>query len=158
MAKRSTKRQDSARSPQKASRTGTKKASPSTTPKTSRKPAKGSAAAQHSIGAYLIQRLQDYGVRHVFGIPGDFVLGFYGMLEESPIDVIGMTREDCAGYAADAYARVNGMGCVCVTYCVGGLSLCNSIAGAYARLPLPAGRIVGPPLPGWPPADPDSDP
>lgn len=133
MAKRSTKRQDSARSPQKASRTSSKKASPSTTPKTSRKPAKGSAAAQHSIGTYLIQRLQDYGVRHVFGIPGDFVLGFYGMLQESPIDVIGMTREDCAGYAADAYARVNGMGCVCVTYCVGGLSLCNSIAGAYAE-------------------------
>lgn len=133
MAKRSAKRQDSARSSQKVARPSTKKASPASTPKASRKPAKGSVAAQHSIGAYLIQRLQDYGVRHVFGIPGDFVLGFYGMLEESPIDVIGMTREDCAGYAADAYARVNGMGCVCVTYCVGGLSLCNSIAGAYAE-------------------------
>ena len=46
---------------------------------------------------------------------------------------IGCTREDCAGFAADAYARVNGMGAVCVTYCVGGLSLCNSIAGAYAE-------------------------
>jgi len=47
--------------------------------------------------------------------------------------VIGMTREDCAGYAADGYARVHGLGAVCVTYCVGGLSLCNSIAGAYAE-------------------------
>ena len=46
---------------------------------------------------------------------------------------INCTREDCAGFAADAYARVNGMGAVCVTYCVGGLSLCNSIAGAYAE-------------------------
>ena len=55
------------------------------------------------------------------------------MLEESPIRVIGTTREDCAGYAADAYARVNGLGAVCVTYCVGGLSLCNSIAGAFAE-------------------------
>ena len=44
-----------------------------------------------------------------------------------------MTREDSAGFAADAYARVNGIGCVAVTYCVGGLSLCNSIAGAYAE-------------------------
>ncbi|HRF00707.1 MAG TPA: thiamine pyrophosphate-binding protein [Pirellulaceae bacterium] len=86
-----------------------------------------------SIGDYLIRRLQDYGVKAVFGIPGDFVLQFYGMLEESPIQVIGMTREDCAGYAADGYARVNGIGAVCVTYCVGGLSLCNSIAGAYAE-------------------------
>ena len=55
------------------------------------------------------------------------------MLEKSPIDVVGCTREDCAGFAADAYARVHGMGAVCVTYCVGGLSLCNSIAGAYAE-------------------------
>ncbi|HEY2826022.1 MAG TPA: thiamine pyrophosphate-dependent enzyme [Pirellulales bacterium] len=86
-----------------------------------------------SIGGYLIRRLQDYGVRHVFGIPGDYVLGFYKMLSDSPIQTIGCTREDCAGFAADAYARVNGMGAVCVTYCVGGLSLCNSIAGAYAE-------------------------
>jgi indolepyruvate decarboxylase len=44
-----------------------------------------------------------------------------------------MTREDNAGFAADAYARINGAGCVCVTYCVGGLSTSNSIAGAYAE-------------------------
>ena len=85
------------------------------------------------IGEYLIRRLQDYGIRDVFGIPGDFVLQFYGMLQESPIRVIGTRREDCAGYAADGYARVNGMGAVCVTYCVGGLSVTNSIAGAYAE-------------------------
>lgn len=90
-------------------------------------------AEPQTIGGYLIQRLQDYGLRHIFGIPGDFVLQFYGMLEESPIKVIGTTREDCAGYAADGYARINGLGAVCVTYCVGGLSLCNSVAGAYAE-------------------------
>src|SRR6188768_3713963 len=86
-----------------------------------------------TIGGYLIQRLQDHGLQHVFGIPGDFVLHFYGLLQDSPIRVIGATREDCAGYAADAYARINGLGVVCVTYCVGGLSLCNSIAGAFAE-------------------------
>ncbi|TWT85361.1 Indole-3-pyruvate decarboxylase [Posidoniimonas polymericola] len=86
-----------------------------------------------SIGGYLLQRLQDYGVGHVFGIPGDYVLSFYTMLEESPLEAIGCTREDCAGFAADAYARVNGMGALCVTYCVGGLSVCNSVAGAYAE-------------------------
>ncbi|MFO1002076.1 MAG: thiamine pyrophosphate-binding protein [Planctomycetaceae bacterium] len=88
---------------------------------------------RHSIGSYLIQRLQDYGVRDLFGIPGDFVLQFYGMLEESPIRVIGTTNEACAGYAADGYARINGIGAVCITYCVGGLSLCNAVAGAYAE-------------------------
>lgn len=86
-----------------------------------------------TIGRYLIERLQHYGVRDLFGIPGDFILQFYGMVEESPIRVIGTTREDSAGYAADAYARIHGIGAVCVTYCVGGLSLCNSIAGAYAE-------------------------
>jgi indolepyruvate decarboxylase len=86
-----------------------------------------------SIGEYLIERLQDYGVADVFGIPGDYVLSFYAMLEESTLNVVGCTREDCAGFAADAYARVHGMGALCVTYCVGGLSVCNSIAGAYAE-------------------------
>ena len=86
-----------------------------------------------SIGDYIIKRLQDYGLQDVFGIPGDYVLTFYGMLEKSPINVVGCTREDSAGFAADAYARINGLGAVCVTYCVGGLSVCNSIAGAYAE-------------------------
>jgi indolepyruvate decarboxylase len=86
-----------------------------------------------SIGAYLIDRIRALGVGHVFGIPGDYVLGLYKMLQDSPLQVVGMTKEDSAGFAADAYARVHGLGCVCVTYCVGGLSACNSIAGAYAE-------------------------
>jgi indolepyruvate decarboxylase len=92
------------------------------------KPAKGL-----SIGQYLIRRLQDYGIRDAFGIPGDYILSFYAQLSKSPIRIVGCTREDCAGFAADAYARINGMGAVVVTYCVGGLSVCNSTAGAYAE-------------------------
>jgi indolepyruvate decarboxylase len=86
-----------------------------------------------SVGRYIIDRLHALGVEHVFGVPGDYALTLYKMLNDSPIRVVGMTREDSAGFAADAYARVHGLGCVCVTYCVGGLSLCNSIAGAYAE-------------------------
>jgi len=86
-----------------------------------------------TIGGYLIERLHAIGVRHIFGIPGDYILGLYKMIEESPIELVGVTKEDSAGFAADAYARVNGIGCVAVTYCVGGLSLCNSVAGAYAE-------------------------
>src|SRR4051794_5164899 len=80
-----------------------------------------------SIGEYLLRRLEDYGIRDVFGIPGDYILSFYTLLEQSPLRAIGCTREDCAGFAADAYARINGMGAVCVTYCVGGLSVCNPL-------------------------------
>ena len=86
-----------------------------------------------TIGGYLIDRLRALGLGHVFGIPGDYILTLYKMLEDSPIELVGMTREDAAGFAADAYARINGLGCVCVTYCVGGLSACNSVAGAYAE-------------------------
>ena len=96
-------------------------------------PVRRRVTANVSIGDYLIQRLRDYGIDDLFGIPGDYVLSFYSELERSPINVVGCTREDCAGFAADAYARINGMGAVCVTYCVGGLSVCNSIAGAYAE-------------------------
>lgn len=98
------------------------------TPKTT-----NNGTVTQTIGGYLIQRLEDYGLKDMFGIPGDFVLQFYGMIEDSSINMIGTTREDNAGYAADAYARINGLSAVCVTYCVGGLSLCNSIAGAYAE-------------------------
>lgn len=93
----------------------------------------GKPISQLTIGEYLIKRLQDYGVRDLFGIPGDYVLHFYTQLTESPLNVIGCTREDNAGFAADAYARIRGLGVVCVTYCVGGLSCCNSIAGAFAE-------------------------
>mgnify|MGYP003662876722 CR=1 FL=1 len=86
-----------------------------------------------SIGRYLIERMRDYGIEDVFGIPGDYVLSFYSELERSELNVVGCTREDCAGFAADAYSRIRGMGALCVTYCVGGLSVCNSVAGAYAE-------------------------
>lgn len=91
------------------------------------------SVTQLSIGEYLIRRLGDYSLRHVFGVPGDYVLGFYSMLEHSSLELVNCTREDCAGYAADAYARINGIGALCVTYGVGGLSVVNSTAGAWAE-------------------------
>ena len=86
-----------------------------------------------SIGEYLIQRLYAHGVRHVFGIPGDYVLGFYNQLSRSKLRLINTCDEQGAGFAADAYARVRGLGAVCVTYCVGGLKLTNTTAEAFAE-------------------------
>jgi indolepyruvate decarboxylase len=86
-----------------------------------------------SIGDYLIQRLYAHGVRHVFGIPGDYVLGFYDQLARSKLRLINTCDEQGAGFAADAYARVRGLGAVCVTYCVGGLKLTNTTAEAFAE-------------------------
>lgn len=85
------------------------------------------------LGQFLFEYLYRRGVRHSFGIPGDFVLPTFTWLEKSKIQNITMTHEPAAGFAADAYSRVNGIGLVCVTYCVGGLNVLNAIAGAYAE-------------------------
>jgi indolepyruvate decarboxylase len=86
-----------------------------------------------TIGSAVLDRLHRLGIRHIFGIPGDYVLSLFQLIEASPIRHIATTREDCAGFAADAYARINGIGAVCVTYCVGGLNTVNAIACAYAE-------------------------
>jgi TPP-dependent 2-oxoacid decarboxylase len=85
------------------------------------------------IGNYLIERLYSHGIRHVFGVPGDFILGFFNQLMDSNIKVINTCDEQGAGFAADAYARINGLGVVCVTYCVGGLKVVNPTAEAFAE-------------------------
>ena len=86
-----------------------------------------------TIGSLLLERLHHLGLQHIFGIPGDYILTLYKLIQESPIDHIGTTREDCAGFAADAYARIRGIGGICVTYCVGGLNIVNAVACAYAE-------------------------
>ena len=85
------------------------------------------------LGQFLFEYLYRRGVRHSFGIPGDFALPTFTWLEKSKIQSITMTHEPAAGFAADAYSRINGIGLVCVTYCVGGFNVLNAIAGAYAE-------------------------
>ncbi len=85
------------------------------------------------IGEYLIERLYAHGVRHVFGIPGDYVLGFFDLLVASRMRIVNTCDEQGAGFAADAYARVGGLGAVCITYCVGGLKVANTTAEAFAE-------------------------
>ncbi|MBW2289602.1 MAG: alpha-keto acid decarboxylase family protein [Deltaproteobacteria bacterium] len=90
-----------------------------------------------TVGRYLITRLEQVGVRHVFGVPGDYVLGLMDEIVDSEIELVGTCNELNAGYAADAYGRVNGIGAACVTYAVGGFSILNAVAGAFAeRVPV----------------------
>src|SRR5215469_15200538 len=89
---------------------------------------------QNNVSSFLIKRLYDYGVRHIFGVPGDFVLGFYlDSIKSNKLKVINTCDEQGAAFAADAYARINGLGVVCVTYCVGGLKVVNATAQAFAE-------------------------
>ena len=86
-----------------------------------------------SIGDFLITQFKVHGVSHVFGIPGDYILSFYSKLANSSIKIINTCDEQGAGFAADAYARINGLGIVCVTYNAGSLKLVNTTAQAYAE-------------------------
>jgi len=98
------------------------------------------AANEHSpytISRYLLQRLQEAGIHHLFGVPGDYILDFLDEVLLSPLQWVGTCNELNAGYAADGYARLTGAGAAIVTYGVGGLSILNAVAGAYAeRVPL----------------------
>src|SRR5512132_3134882 len=86
-----------------------------------------------TIGGNLSQQRYAHGERNVVGIPGDYVLGFYDELSKSKLRLINTCYERGAGFAADAYARVRGLGAVCVTYCVGGLKVANTTAEAFAE-------------------------
>ena len=89
---------------------------------------------QQTVGEYLIQALYSRGARHIFGVPGDYVLGFYHVLSQSnKLKIINTCDEQGAGFAADVYARVNGLGAVCITYCVGGFKVVNPTAQAFAE-------------------------
>lgn len=85
------------------------------------------------IGDYLIERLRDHDVDTIFGVPGDFVLSLFSRLEASPLTVVNTCDEQAAGFAADAYARIRGLGAVCVTWGVGGLKIVNTTAQAFAE-------------------------
>ncbi|MDI4232502.1 thiamine pyrophosphate-binding protein [Bradyrhizobium sp. Arg237L] len=96
---------------------------------------------QTTVGQYLVDRLLELGLRHLFSIPGDYTIGWMDRyVTPSEIKVISEVNELNAGYAADGYARQkgqNGIGALCVTYSAGALSAANPIAGAYAeRVPV----------------------
>ena len=87
-----------------------------------------------TIGAYLAKRLESIGIQHYFSVPGDFNLVLLDeLLTNKNLQMIACCNELNAGYAADGYARAKGLAAVVVTFGVGGLSLVNAIAGAYAE-------------------------
>ena len=89
---------------------------------------------KQSIGDFLLRRLQEAGIRHIFGVPGDYNLGLMQQLEDRGEPAwIGNCNELNASYATDAYARINGIGAIIVTHGVGTLSAVNGIAGAYSE-------------------------
>ena len=87
-----------------------------------------------SVGEFLLRRIREAGVSHAFGVPGDYNLELLQQLEDTgTLEWVGTCNELNGSYAADGYARLNGMGALIVTNAVGALSAINGIAGSYAE-------------------------
>src|SRR5215472_16187921 len=93
-----------------------------------------SSSGRMKIGDFLLRRLEEAGVRHLFGVPGDYNLPLLQQLQDSgALKWVGTCNELNASYAADGYARLNGLGALLVTNGVGPLSAINGIAGSYSE-------------------------
>lgn len=87
-----------------------------------------------TIGDFLLRRLEEAGVGHLFGVPGDFNLELLQQVHDTgTLHWVGNCSELNASYAADGYARLNGMGTLLVTNAVGALSAINGVAGSYSE-------------------------
>ena len=102
---------------------------------------------QMQLGQFLLRRLHEVGIDHLFGVPGDFNLSFLEQtLQSSSLKFINNCNELNAAYAADGYAHSKGIGAFVTTWGVGDLSALNGLAGAYAEN-IPVVHISGlPPL------------
>jgi indolepyruvate decarboxylase len=93
-----------------------------------------SPSRRMKIGDFLLRRLEEAGIRHLFGVPGDYNLTLLQQLQDTgALKWIGTTGELTASYAADGYARLNGVGALLVTNGVGALSAINGVGGSYSE-------------------------
>jgi indolepyruvate decarboxylase len=103
-----------------------------------------------TVARYLALRLAELGITHLFGVPGNHLGPFLTTLRaEGDIEWVGTPTEGGAGQAADAYARIHGVGAAAVTYSVGAFNLLNACGGAYVeQIPLVAIN-ASPPYEQW---------
>jgi len=87
-----------------------------------------------TVGDYLAERLSHIGIKHHFLVPGDYNLVLLDKLQAHPsLSGIGCTNELNCSFAAEGYARANGVAACVVTYSVGAFSAFNGIGSAYAE-------------------------
>lgn len=88
-----------------------------------------------NVGEMVLHAARDAGVAEVFGIPGDFVLPLFKVIEQSAIlPLYTLSHEPAVGFAADGAARWRcGPSLAVVTYGAGALNMVNPVAAAYAE-------------------------
>ena len=98
-----------------------------------------------TVGDFFWERLSDWGVRVVFGYPGDGINGLLGALNrsEAPIEFVQVRHEEMAAFMASAYAKFTGQLGVCLATSGPGAS--HLVTGLYdARLDhMPVLAIAG---------------
>ncbi len=96
-----------------------------------------------TLGDLVISVVKKLGVEHIFGVPGDYNLRFLDyIIDDKNLKWVGSCNELNGSYAADGYARENGVGVLVTTLGVGELSAANGIAGSFAHN-IPILHIVG---------------
>ena len=86
-----------------------------------------------TVGAFLINRLIDWGVKRVFGYPGDGINGILGGLQSSAdkIEFIQVRHEEMAAFMACGHAKFTGEVGVCMaTSGPGAIHLLNGLYDA----------------------------
>ncbi|MBH8575367.1 alpha-keto acid decarboxylase family protein [Nostocaceae cyanobacterium CENA369] len=102
-------------------------------------------STQYTVNSYLLDRLKELGLGHIFGVPGDYAFPLLDCIEKNQdISWVGTCNELNASYAADGYARIRGIGAFLVTCGVGELSASCGVGGAYAE-GVPVVAIAGHP-------------
>ncbi len=88
-----------------------------------------------TTGDFLVGRLHAWGVRRIFGYPGDGINGVIGALQRAggKIEFIQVRHEEMAAFMATAYAKFSGELGVCLA--TGGPGASHLLTGLYdARL------------------------
>jgi len=84
-----------------------------------------------TVGDFVIERLQEWGVETMFGYPGDGINGVFAALQKAdcPIRFVQVRHEEMAAFMASAYAKFTGRLGVCIS--TGGPGATHMITGLY---------------------------
>jgi indolepyruvate decarboxylase len=84
-----------------------------------------------SLVDYVINRLADLGIEHVFGVRGDGAFHIEDAVERSDrVTWVGSSNDLNAAYAADGYARIRGAAILSTTSVAGEASALNEFLGS----------------------------
>src|SRR5579871_5260431 len=87
-----------------------------------------------TVGDFLVERLHAWGVRRIFGYPGDGINGVFGALNraDGKMQFIQARHEEMAAFMASAYAKFTGRLGVCIA--TSGPGATHLVTGLYDAL------------------------